>query len=86
MKILIDIPKGIYEMFLSGDYPKFYACDVADILRNGTPIPKDHEDLIERIQNLPTQESVDGQDMLQAYDVIRTIKEYYGGYEYANRN
>lgn len=42
MKVLIDIPKGIYEMFLSGDYPKFYACDVADILRNGTPLPKGH--------------------------------------------
>ena len=40
---------------------------------------KSVEGLIEKIQSLHTQESVDGQDMLQAYDVIRTIKEYCGG-------
>ena len=32
--------------------------------------------LIEQITQLPTQENAEGQDMYQAYDVLRTIKEY----------
>ena len=47
MKIVIDIPKGIYEMFISGNYPKFYACDVTDVLKKGTVLPKGHGRLID---------------------------------------
>lgn len=47
MQIIIEIPKGIYEKFLSGNYPKFYACDVADILRKGTLLPEGHGKIID---------------------------------------
>ena len=37
---------------------------------------KSIDGLIEKITQLPTQENAEGQDMFQAYDVVRTIKEY----------
>lgn len=40
-----------------------------------TPL-KSTEGLIKRVERLHTQQSIDGQDMYQAYDVLRTIKEY----------
>lgn len=37
---------------------------------------KSIDELIEKITQLPTEENAEGQDMFQAYDVLRTIKEY----------
>lgn len=39
---------------------------------------KSIDGLIEKITQLHTQENTEGQDMYQAYDVVKTIKEYCG--------
>ena len=39
---------------------------------------KSIDGLIEKMEQLHTQENAEGQDMFQAYDVLRTIKEYCG--------
>lgn len=79
MKIVIDVPEEMYRNGTLIHYFGCYSVKLDEIIYNGDPFPKVYEDLIKKIQNLPTQESVDGQGMLQAYDVIRTIKEYCGG-------
>lgn len=37
---------------------------------------KSIDGLLEKITQLPTQKNTEGQDMYQAYDVLRTIREY----------
>ena len=42
MQIVINIPKGRYEDILSGKEFTLYQCDVREVLKNGTPLPKGH--------------------------------------------
>ena len=65
-----------------------YECEneifVYDIILKPEYIHKRHEDcplksiegLLKQITQLHTQENEEGQDMYQAYDVLRTIREY----------
>ena len=47
MQIVIDIPQGRYEDILSGKEFTVYQCDIRDVLKNGTPLPKGHGRLID---------------------------------------
>lgn len=51
MKIVIDIPEEVYKEYMNlatGRIPTYKACDIAWILKHGTPLPKGHGDLIDR--------------------------------------
>ena len=47
MQIVINIPKGRYEDILSGKEFTLYQCDVREVLKNGTLLPKGHGKLID---------------------------------------
>ena len=42
MKLIIDIPKEKYEMFLNGGYAGLLDNDLYYDIKNGTPLPKGH--------------------------------------------
>lgn len=46
-------------------------------IANGIPLDDIECGLIKKIEQLPTQEDDEGQDRYLAYDVLKTIKEYY---------
>ena len=67
----------------SGAHSSFYSFDDAEdfekrIKNLPTIQPKSVDGLIDKLSQLQTQVSVDGQDLFLAYDVIRAIKEYCG--------
>lgn len=90
----IDMPKSCVEC----DKRKFNKCYMNSVMvieheyRNNDK--KIHPDcplksvdkLIEAIERLPTQENSEGQDMYQAYDVLRTIREYCGMEDLVNES
>ena len=45
MKLMIEIPKKVYNKAITRGH---YTIDIADYLKNGTPLPKGHGDLIDR--------------------------------------
>lgn len=47
MQIVINIPQGRYEDILSGKEFRVYQCDIREVLKNGTPLPKGHGRLID---------------------------------------
>lgn len=74
----IDMPKSCAECQdqrckVSDEWDLFDWCDYKRV--DGCPL-KSIDGLIEEITQLPTQENAEGQDMFQAYDVLRTIREY----------
>ena len=73
-----DIPVSTYEQWEMGmRTPPTYIVDmIATILLMENDPFKSIDVLIDKITQLPTQENAEGQDMYQAYDVLRTIKEY----------
>ena len=87
MSLLIehmDMPKNCYNCPMCYDY---MGCSITgngldwencDKIRLEDCPLKSIDGLIEKITQLPTQENTEVQDMYQAYDVLRTIKEYCG--------
>ena len=50
MKLIIDIDEEVYKEYMNlatGRIPTYKACDIAYVLRNGTPLPKGHGRLID---------------------------------------
>ena len=47
MKIVIDLPKVIYKAVV-GDNLNYGIATICDAIREGTPLPKGHGDLIDR--------------------------------------
>lgn len=48
MQIVIEIPDGCYEELNSGRFPVQDAYRLVAWIKNGTPLPKGHGDLIDR--------------------------------------
>lgn len=48
MKIVIDIPDGCYEELNSGRFPLQDAYRLVAWIKNGTPLPEGHGDLIDK--------------------------------------
>lgn len=65
MQIVINIPKGRYEDILSGKEFTLYQCDVREVLKNGTPLPKGHGRLIDA-DNITFSRFFDAGDYAQA--------------------
>lgn len=69
MKIVIDIPDGMYEAYK--DRPPMFGDEGLDsickAIANGTPLPKGHGDLIDRTQALRTDCFGDGHSGLRAF-------------------
>ena len=78
----MDTPQHCYDCSVCYDY---MACSITESRMDWKKCDKErHKDcplksidgLIEKITQLPTQENTEGQNMFQAYDVLRTIREY----------
>jgi len=53
MQIVINIPQGRYEDILSGKEFRVYQCDIRDVLKHGSPLPKGHGRLIDADKLVP---------------------------------
>ena len=64
MKMVIDIPKGLHTNIVEDN------CSMADmrilltVIKNGTPIPKGHGDLIDKEELLSAVTTIYGQDAI----------------------
>lgn len=47
MQVVINISKGRYEDILSGKEFTIYQSDIREALKNGTPLPEGHGDLVD---------------------------------------
>ena len=84
MELVINISKGRYEDILSGKEFTIYQCDVRDVLKNGTPLPKGHGRLIDADAFIATMEDASKRqkykellidDSLTVDDVFKAIIE-----------
>lgn len=48
MQIVIDIPEGAYEEICTARFPLQDGYRIVEWIKNGTPLPKGHGDLIDR--------------------------------------
>ena len=53
MKLVIDIPEEVYKSIQENDYCGISNGDMYNAVKNGTPLPKGHGDLIAEIDKLP---------------------------------
>lgn len=84
MEIVINIPQGRYEDILSGKYFTMYQCDIREVLKNGTPLPKGHGKLIDvsdiewakhrEERNYIDYEVIDWDDIVNAPTIIEADK------------
>lgn len=69
MKLIIDIPEKAYKLRLTN--PVWYDSNIDKAIRNGTPLPKEHGDLIDRdhmIARLETASKFFGGEHTDAFD------------------
>lgn len=85
MKLVIDIPEGFYEEVRKDTSvlaPPFLSCEkVGKIIANGTPLPKGHGDLIDKVKFKRWIETQDGDKLMTEYylDALDMQETVVGG-------
>ena len=81
MKLIIDIPEEVYKSIQDNDYCGISNSDMYNVVKNGTPLPKGHGDLISRQAVIDMLNKLIEVEQKQGTDVMNYGRERVNAYE-----